>query len=555
MTTVTTKHSHEVTDNDTDYQKYAEAINTIALRRYNQIFSGEMFEQIRLVRTEIDIFKEYLGGIPEDIRQQYNCNLCARFLNGIGSFATITNENKIEPLVFDLNDIDWVPENFVEAHNAILNVFSEENAGRLNIVTSNDVDELGDFLGKENAGGFKHLSLKHNTIEVIHDFKRVAFDTIAKSHGVGKDEIKLIHERLRSVADFDFSQLLAVDVIRENDKLVIEHIRNTSEIYKQSNPDIFVRRVLIDHGLKLLYLMKSVGGSIVTNLINGDTFEEAINKYKGYVDPRYYKRPIRLPSEKEFERSVAFLEDNGYADKLPVRFASDEEVYSLCSWVKPCAAEEAKAKGGMFDSLRKKIEENNGKTEAKKEKIVVPLEQISLNALIEIVKDYIDTNKLVGLELIARRLQIGSFITCQNENGFEIYKDKLNTRFFYIDPPINADEMSKYARPVTNEDNAVTGIIFGKDDYGRNMMNVVKSNHVWLIPMQSVVIPEDLIEPLQEHRRVIEHWAHNTPMNVGDNGEIVVYENILLNLGVAVGHGMKIETDDHILNFEITSVR
>lgn len=551
MTTVTTKHTH---CEDSAYATYATKLNEIALRKYRSVFNYEQSKQIRLVRTDIDLFAAYLGNISEDIRQQYNCNLCSRFLNGIGTFAIITDEDHIEPLAFDLNDTTWVPATFLNAHNAILRAFSAENAGQLNIVTNADVDELGDFLGKENAGGFQHSALGTESVAVIYDFKANAFDTVAKGHGVGKEEIKLIHERLREIKDFDFGSLLTVDCIRNDDKKVIEHIQKAAQDYSQSNPHIFVRRMLIDHGLRLLYLVKSVAGSIITNMMKGDTFEVAIDKYRGYIDPRYYKRPIRLPTGAEFERSVEFLEKNGYAEKLPVRFASEEEVYTLCDWVLPKAKEEAKT-SSMFDGLRKKIEENESKHEPTQEKVVVPIEQISLNSLIDVVKGYIESGELVGVELIARRLQMGSFVTCQHENGHEIYKDKSNTRFFYIDPPINASDMPRYVSPATADDNKVTGLIFGKDDFGRNMMNIVKSNHVWLIPMQSVVIPDDLITPLQEHRRVIEHWAHQTPMNIGDNGEIVVYKNILLNIGVSVGHGFKVETTGHIFNFEITALR
>lgn len=558
MTNVTTSNdqihncdNHE----DNSYQFFVKGINQNARVQYQKVTElGEEIKALRLIRTKVNVFQAYLNSFSPERRQNYNCRACERFLNGIGSFATIDDKNNIVPLVFNLTDTSWVPENFAETFNVIATVFDPRNAGTFEIVTTNMVDELGDFLGTSVTGGFNHFALTLERVAVVNDLKCNAFDTQAKRHGVGKAEITLIHTWLRDIAEFNFDSLVDLHQIRENDREIIGHIRNAVEAYKTSNPDIYVRRTLIDQGLGLLYLKNSAAGTIIENMAKGKSFEVALEAYLAYVDPRYYKRPLRMPSETQFEASVKWLEEKGYAEKLPVRFAAVEEVHALCDWVKP-RAQEAEVKKGIFDKARAKVTEQSVKEADKPVKIEVPVENISMATLVSIIKKHVADNTLVDLRLTARHLMIGSFVTCVAEDGYEIYRDGKNTRNFLLVDPVHDFQVKSIMSPVTPKDDAITGVMFSQDDFGRDIVFFVKENHQWKVPLQSVVIPDDLLPEIQEHRRTIEHWCKETPLNVDDNGQLIVYDNTVVNIALSTGHGVYVETDKHVFQFAIASVR
>ena len=65
-------------------------IATHAQELSKQIANPETDDILRLVRIGGDVFGQFLAGIDESIRQQYNCRTCKQFFNGYGSLAFLT---------------------------------------------------------------------------------------------------------------------------------------------------------------------------------------------------------------------------------------------------------------------------------------------------------------------------------------------------------------------------------------------------------------------------------------------------------------------------------
>ena len=55
---------------------------------------------VRLVRTNVDLGDVYLNAFDPAVRQQYNCRTCLKFLNGIATFAFLTDDDEIVPVAF-----------------------------------------------------------------------------------------------------------------------------------------------------------------------------------------------------------------------------------------------------------------------------------------------------------------------------------------------------------------------------------------------------------------------------------------------------------------------
>jgi hypothetical protein len=74
---------------DTQYQDFRVGLNAIiathAQELSKQIANPETDDVLRLVRVGGDVFGNFLAGIDESIRQQYNCRTCRQFFNGYGS--------------------------------------------------------------------------------------------------------------------------------------------------------------------------------------------------------------------------------------------------------------------------------------------------------------------------------------------------------------------------------------------------------------------------------------------------------------------------------------
>lgn len=508
--------------------------------------------KVRLVRTKTDLFQTYLAGFPFDRSQEYNCRICQQFLNGIASFAFISQDGEFIPLAFHADLLDEVPELFKNSFKALCDVFKNPDPTDFAVVTTDMINSLGEFVGKPEAGGYHHFAvnpdeLSYSTVKTI--LIKHAVDLATRDNGVGRAEATAIHDYLQLAMKYNFKELIAVSKLRERDLPIVEEMVTLIEKYRDGNRAMVVLEHLIDHGTRILNLRNTVVGAIFEDVIKGMEFKDAYQRYLGNVDPRHYKRPTRLPTEKQFEESVNFLTEKGYDKYLPLRFAAFEEGLAEYSWTR--TVEEIAAEGrstDVFAQARKRLEPAKPKSEL----INVPLEGISLFGLESIIKDYIEIGELKGFELHANRGFVGALTMTQDPDAGCIYKSGKTFAKFFASEPIPLTIKHSFFEIDNFEMDA---LILERDDFRNPLITMVKNNATWKTEMPMTVFPDDLIDELQPHGRAIEHWSRSTSMNVDDQGKVIEYDNVPLAIALSVGHVVVLSTSTERQTYEVTSLR
>lgn len=523
---------------DDRYSEFATVLNEVALSRFNALLQSN--EPIRLVRARLNIMGAYLSGFPEDKRQQYTCRTCAQFFNGIGSFAYIADDLSIQPLVFDPElDITESYPQFAESYANIIAAFKD--AATFNIVTTNDLGELGDFLGVESRGGFSHIALPVEYMTARAFLNRHAVDNTKRNFGSGDAEIAQLHTTLRELGShFEIIDVLSLDKLRERDRAIVTDIIQTAQEYIDSDRDAYVRKQLIECTIFLPQLMNSVSGQYLKDRMSGVTAQVALDRYMGFIDPRYYKRPIRLPAGKEFEASVQFMTEKGYDVELPTRIASLEEVRIDSAWV----VESKEAATSIFGAAREALKEKPALEK-------IDEEPISLTGLKGVVEDFIKRGVIRDIKFVFNGHYAGSVSATQSETGHRIYKDGKRNHYFFLSEPITPSQAKGYYHI---QKPSLDSLLMDTDAFGYPMfIGVIPGK--WKIPLPPAVFPEDLIGELQDHRRTIEHWARTTFINLNDEGEVIEYEEAPVAILLSVGNMIVIETETHRYSYRVSSAR
>lgn len=536
--------THQV-NNEDNFDTFSTVLNEIALKRFNEFASSG--EQILLVRFRGSVMDEFLGAFPEDQRQQYNCRTCKRFFDGVGSFAHIGEDLTLQPLVFDPNfDLGVAYPQFQAAYAAVMEIFKD--ASRFDIVTASSLENAGDLVGNEHCGGFSHIALPLDAFDVRVFLTNCATTSTQHTAGVGDVIIADHHTLFRMLGEkFESTDGLPLERLRESDRATILDLITVAQTYMECDRHAFVRRFVIMNPFNAVQRMNTAAGGFLKDILKGRSYQEALDRYMTYVDPRYYKRPIRLPTEAEFDTSVKFLEESGYAEKLPQRLATMEEALALAAWRAPVT--ETAASGSMFDKLRQKIEKKNG--EPKKELEAMEEEMISLYGLNEVLKEMIEKDELRGIEFRVNGHYPGSFTSCQNPMGATLFKDQRSTHWFFLGQPIGHDSADRHYKVTSHK---AKGLIMDKDDLGNPMLISVLDG-TWKSTLPTPVFTDDLIGELQPHSRVLEHWASSTSINSDENDKAIEYPNTPIAILLSFGNVVIAETDHCRFTFRVSSRR
>lgn len=523
---------------DDRYTEFSTIINEIALARFNALAASN--EPIRLVRSRLNVMGAYLSGFPDDKRQQYVCRACAQFFNGIGSFAYIADDLSIQPLVFDptLNFAETYPH-FAKSYENLMSVFKD--ASMFNVVGHHDLIEMGDYLGKEMAGNFSHFALAVDYPTARGFLNAHSVDPTRRSYGYGDAEIEQLHTVLREVGThFQTIDELPLTKLRERDRKILIDMLQTAQSYIDSDRDAYVRKLLIDADVSFVQLMNTVTGQFIKDVMAGLEIQSALDRYIGFIDPRYYKRPIRLPADKEFEASVKFMTDQGYDVELPTRIATLDEVRLDAVW----AVEPPEEATGIFGAAREALNPKEPLQDIEEE-------PISLTGLKGVVDDFIERGVIRNIRFVVNGHFAGSIAATQSETGHRIYKDGKRNHYFFLSEPVTPSQAANYYQ-VKNMD--IDSLLMDKDAYGYPMFIGVIPG-VWKIPLPPAVFPDELIADLQEHRRTIEHWTRTTMINLDDDGKVIEYEDSPVSILLSVGNLLVIETQTQRYKFRVSSTR
>ena len=513
-----------------------------------------------LLKHTNSVFELWLESLPALWVDGYTCNLCTQYLDGVGSLLYVSMDEFV-PKPFGLPAPN---DSLPSAWNTIYRDFYQsvlELREGIHIPYSGQ-DRSNWFGQKSNynadKGTFHHFfsPIPKDVLEPLLKEHLIS----PRGHGVGRAEIQAMSEWINIIRDTDFSALSKSDV-KKDDK----HILATFEVIQNDLKDkfkglqsIYTRAWIAKSGLTVLYLKNTPVGEIVLNISKGVNVSDAIGKYRAMTDPRYYKRPVRLPSESEFNTSVQWLEEKGYAELLPMRLATADDVGPV-EWTRPLteaeiAEGEAGAKPSIFKNLAKKVIKDEIPTAKKPTNSTV--ENVSLNKLVKIILN--KDNPVIGLSYLSTYAFIGSIAVPVNEEASKIYKEGKLPAYYVFQKALPFNSFSWNTAGInnftTNRSADFISIVDGSYDDVKDVRLIYK-NVSWLKSMNTPIFPNSLIDELIPHRRVIEHYGNSTPINVDEaSGQVIQYDNTVMVIMLGLDQTVAVEYENVVKQYHISSL-
>lgn len=507
---------------------------------------------------EVDLFQTFIKSFDTpELKQEHDCTACLQFLKGIATFGLIKELNfglTIIPFALPYLDDAFeqeVPEIYRKPYHNVLTAF--KNATHT-ILKATDVIEMGDYFGTEEAGGWSHLSLNYTEIKraKLKDYFNKVLPN-PTGYGLGRSEIVATQEWIDICYKAFDNSIIPSSELLSRDHPTLDEINKVVEYTLNQNRTLAVKLLLINNGLRFLQLRKTTVGTIIESLAKGNTLIEALREYSKYTDPRNYMRPTRMPTSVEFERSVAFLSENGYAEYMPMRLATwqDLEEHQMLNWIKAeRVAEEVTKPTDIFAKQRQKV--TAPVTPAKSPAVILPTRQCSMHSLLN---DVLSKPELIEEVLFTPpKLHWGSFAISHKTEGNNLFADGKMIRAFTGVNPINHYELPRIVKVPSH---LVSGYrIWDADEDSVGGVHFIFKDATWTIPLPPPLFAHTLSPELREHRRTIEDWCRLNQMNVDELEKVIEYEKALFAIPMSLGQSVTITFKDNTKRrFDVMTAR
>lgn len=287
-----------------------------------------------LFEVELDkdvLWNLYLDSFPEGTnpiyreRREHDCSCCKHFIRRIGNAVFIV-DNKIKTIWdFDSESKEYQP--VIDALDEHIKQFAVTN------VYFSDCNLIGT---KEN-----YELLKNGDVKTWDHF----YLTLPNKYVKRKASIPTIKGDYRAVKDV-FKRSLE-EISEESVKIVLELIGQGS-LYRGNEWKAQLEKLLayqneyqtiadedknnwlwvksIEAGAVVGKIKNHSIGTLLVDITEGTELDAAVRKYEQIVAPANYKRPQAIFTKKMLEDAKRTLEDLGYMESLPRRFATVDDI-------------------------------------------------------------------------------------------------------------------------------------------------------------------------------------------------------------------------------------
>ncbi|PFK99892.1 hypothetical protein COJ01_17675 [Priestia megaterium] len=292
------------------------------------------------------LYEAYLGGLPEEARQHYNCRCCKNFIERYGSLVTISDSGEMQSALWDENE---TPSFFVESvYNMKELVLKEKVSGvfysefqTLGQPFTGEWEHLSVSLPKELVFRPNLLNARQLSAEKREDFKMLINALLDYSQEVVEQAVALLKteslyrsEKCLGVAEWFLS--------------LIEH---RAAIKNYRNKENLVWLAVATAPVGFCHIRSSMIGTLLDDIASGMEFEDVSRRFADKMHPLQYQRPQAAPSAGNIAEAERIVEKLGIQKSFARRFARLDELETL--WT-PKGKKEAVKSGGMFSHLETK---------------------------------------------------------------------------------------------------------------------------------------------------------------------------------------------------------
>ena len=400
--------------------------------KFQNNFSQLTANATHLFEVEVDkdeMWNLYLDSFPEGTneiyreRREHDCSCCRHFIKAFGNVVVIKDNAFHTIWEFDTNSTTFQPvvdalDKYIKA-KAITNIYVTPFA---KIGTKENYEQLDDGTTKK---------WEHFYIELPSKFVDRSGRSEGDIQGGYRDTRNVFKRSLDEITEESIETVL--ELIYQNSLYKGEEWKSTLEQflqYKKAYDTLateaekanYTWDVSTKSGAVVGRIRNHSIGTLLVNISENMDLDTAVRKYEQIVAPSNYKRPKEIYTKKMLEDAKRTIEELGYMDSLPRRFATLDDI--TVNNILFSNKDSAKRIGGMddiFGEMEREVVSNPKKFSK--------VEEISAD---KFVSDVLPTAKEIEVYLENRHAgNMVSLIAPENKDAKTMFKWNNNFGWAY----------------------------------------------------------------------------------------------------------------------------
>ena len=298
-------------------------------------FNEMVSDAENLFEVEVDkdeMYELYLNSFPEGMnevyreRREYDCSCCKQFIRNIGNMVVI-KDDKVET-IWDINtgDADF---------QMVMDALSEYiHARPVTDVYVTKESQVGTKSNKEMLPSGEVKTWNHFYVRIPDRFVDKSRRSEGDIKGTFRDTRNVFKRSLDEIERESVDTVL--ELINQNSlykgsewKAVLENFLKYKNEY-MSIPDSEKENYAWEKSAKAGAVVGKIRnhsiGTLLVDISEGMDLDTAVKKYEKIVAPANYKRPKAIFTKKMLEAAQKTVEELGYMDSLPRRFARLDDI-------------------------------------------------------------------------------------------------------------------------------------------------------------------------------------------------------------------------------------
>ena len=318
---------------------------------------------------EVDVDKEelwsiYLESIPAEYnplfrkRRVYDCSECRQFIKNFGHVVVIKNNEMHTIWEFDTEDeafqiVADTLNRYIKAH-AVTDVYVTQFA-KIGVSKNHELREDG------SVHVWEHLCM-----ELPSRFVDQTHRSIGEIKGVFRDTKNVFKRSLDEISQESIETVL--ELIGQNSlyrgeewKGALQQFLQYKKDYEQVPEELrenYAWEKSLTAGNAIGRIRNHSIGVLLTDISDGADLDVAVRRYEAIVAPTNYKRPKAIFTKRMLEEAQKTVEELGYMDSLPRRFATLDDITVNNILFSNRDAEKRIAGGNVFEAMTADVQMN-----------------------------------------------------------------------------------------------------------------------------------------------------------------------------------------------------
>jgi hypothetical protein len=379
----------------------------------NENFIKMTKDQTHLFEVDLDkdeLWNLYLDSFPTGtneiyrVRREHDCSACRQFIKKIGNVVTIQDGVVKSVWDFETNDIEYKP--VMETLAAFVKSRSVSD------VWINKFPTIGIDTNYEQSEDGKIIEWEHFYLEIPSKFVMNSSKSVEEIRGdlrSTKDVFKRSLEEITEDSILTVLELMASNSLYKGEewKGVLSEFLKYKKAYSRLSSDDEKNNFAWEQSTKAGAVIGRIRnhsiGVLLVDVSEGMELDEAVRKYEKIVAPENYRRPKAIFTKKMLEDAQKTIEELGYMDSLPRRYATLDDI--TVNNILFSNKDSAKRIEGIFEEMSKDVTINPKKFSKIEE---VPIDKFVEKILpsareLEILFENKHSNNMVSLIAPANR--------------------------------------------------------------------------------------------------------------------------------------------------------